>query len=91
MTNPSQARNIATAALRANPVAQFTAEHLAILDGQSGDVPFAEAGIDSMGLMELSIWLEVELALSITAGELARLHSLSGLEARIARHLRTGA
>lgn len=81
-------RQIAAEALRANPVAQFTPAQLAVLDGAEGEVRFAELGIDSMGLMELSIWLELELGLSLTAGELARLQGLVGLAERIARHLR---
>ena len=81
------ARQLAVKAILSNPVAQLTADHLQILDSETGDISFDEIGIDSMGLMELSIWLEIETGLSMTAGEIARLQGLCALQKRIASHL----
>lgn len=77
-------RDVAIAALRANPMAIFEADHEARLADPAADLAFEELNLDSLGLMELSIWLELELGLETTEVELQQIATLNGLAAFIA-------
>lgn len=76
----SRAREIAIEALRANPLAMFSEAHLARLREPGFDVSFEELGMDSLGRMELSIWLELEQGIAVTEVEVQAMKSLAGLE-----------
>jgi acyl carrier protein len=73
------ARALAVEALKANPMVFSHAELEARLDDPESDISFEELGLDSLGCMELSIWLELELGLEVTEVEIQEMASLNGL------------
>lgn len=86
----SQGRDKAVEALRANPMAIAIDEYEDALRDPEGDVSFDDLGLDSLGRMELSIWLEMELGLEVTEAELAQLASLRGLAAFLDQNMHGG-
>lgn len=67
-------------ALHANPLVFFRESHKNIdILNPDADITFEELGMDSLARMELSIWLELELDLEITADEIERQGSLKRL------------
>lgn len=77
-------RDVALAALRANPLIFFTDDHEAGLADPGFDVSFEALGMDSLGRMELSIWIELELGIEVTEVEIQEMASLNGLARFIA-------
>ena len=83
----NRAREVAIEALQANPLASFSEEHRARLREPGFDVSFEELGMDSLGRMELSIWLELEQGIGVTEAEVQAMKSLAGLESFLAVRL----
>lgn len=87
MNDTNRARALAIEALQANPLAIFSDEHRARLWEPGFDVSFEELGLDSLGRMELSIWLELEQGIGVTEVEVQAMKSLAGLEAFLAARI----
>ncbi|MEN9316991.1 MAG: Phosphopantetheine attachment site [Pseudomonadota bacterium] len=82
----NRGRLLAIEALHANPLAMFSDHHRARLSDPGFDVSFEELGLDSLGRMELSIWLELEHGIAVTEVEVQAMESLAGLAAFLAAH-----
>ncbi len=85
--NRQDARQLAVKGITANPGLVLSQEQLAALNAPAGDISFDDLGFDSLGRMELSIWLELECALELTEEQVRELGSLEGLTGLLARHL----
>ena len=73
-------RELAVRALVANPMVFFSREQQASLADPAFDIDFVDLGMDSLGRMELSIWLEREFgfdAFDVQAQEFATLNGLA--------------
>ena len=76
-------RHLAITALKSNPLVIFTHEQLAQLADPEFDIRLAELGMDSLGYMELSIWLEIELGMTIPLSEIEKISTLKALASLI--------
>ena len=88
MSNPLTPRQVAIEALRANPLVSFTDEQLTGLGTPDFNVSLEELGMDSLAMMELSIWLEVECGVEATEEDIREMSSLSGIVDFLERKLR---
>jgi acyl carrier protein len=84
------ARTLAGEALKANPMVFCEADLEKRLEDPEADMTFAELGLDSLGYMELSIWLELELGVEVTEVEIQEMASLNGLADFLSRRLQPG-
>lgn len=80
------ARELAIKALKSNNLAFFKTEHLDVLANPAVDITFESLDMDSLGRMELSIWLELELGLEVTEVEVQDMASINGLAQFIDKH-----
>lgn len=80
-------RQIGITALRSNPLIIMSREQQAKLCNPEFDIDFVEIGMDSLGRMELSIWLEIELGMTVPLSEIEKISSLSALVSMINVHL----
>jgi acyl carrier protein len=76
---PTQSKEIVIRALLANPLVFRTREELHKLIYAELDSSFVDLGMDSLGCMELSIWLEVELNLEVTESEIQEISTAAKL------------
>ena len=86
MSNPSDARRLAAAALRANPVVVLDQDMRRALEDPAQDLSFQALGMDSLAHMELSIWLELELGIVASEEAIGELGSVAGLARFIETH-----
>lgn len=87
MTERSDPRALAIAALRANPVVFLSEEQAQALRDPQHDLSFEDLGMDSMARMELSIWLELELGLEASESTIQEIGSVAGLASFIGERL----
>lgn len=80
-------RQIAIAALRSNPLVILSRDKLSQLLDPEFDILLAELGMDSLGYMELSIWLEIELGMTTPLSEIEKISTLKALACLIDAHL----
>lgn len=85
--NRQDARELAVKGITANPGLVLSQEQLAALNAPAGDITFDDLGLDSLGRMELSIWLELECGLELTEEQVRELGSLEGLTGLLAGRL----
>lgn len=90
MTATPDPMALAIAALIANPAIHPRETQLEALRVPGNDLTFEELGMDSMGRMELSIWLELEVGIEVSESRLKGIGSFTGLVEFIAAHLREG-
>ena len=83
-------RDLAIRALAENPMVFFTRQHQASLSDSNVDLGFADLGMDSLGRMELSIWLERECGLDAADAQLQEFASLNELALFLAQRLGDG-
>jgi acyl carrier protein len=76
---PTHSKEIVIRALLANPLIFSTQEALSKLVYAEIDSSFVDLGMDSLGRMELSIWLEVEFDLEVTESQIQEISSVAKL------------
>lgn len=81
MSAPTPGRELAVAALEANPVVHLSVEQANTLRTTETDLTFEELGMDSMARMELSIWLELEHGIELSEREIQEIASVGSLAA----------
>jgi len=83
-----RARGIVVAGLRANPVVVLIDPGLAArLDDPGADVELEALGFDSLARLEFAVHLSAEHGIEVTAEEIERHRSLSGLTRLVASRL----
>ena len=83
------ARHIALNALRSNTLASVDRQTFASLADENVDVPMQAFGLDSLGRLELCIFLSQALNREVTEAEIAELSTFASLVALISRDLST--
>ena len=71
-------------ALDANPMVFIDPAALRRMFDEDGDVLFEDLGMDSLALMELSIWLQLEQGVELTVAAIAAARSVKGLSTLLA-------
>ena len=77
-------------ALDANPLVFTDLAALRTMLEEDGDVVFEDLGMDSLSLMELSIWLQLERGVELTVAAIAAARSVKGLSVLLAGGTRPG-
>ena len=80
-------RQIAVKALSSISSIIFSRDQLAQLPDPQFEIAFLDLGMDSLGYMELSIWLETELGMVLSESQIEKLSSLNALALEIESHL----
>ncbi|OYU77416.1 MAG: hypothetical protein CFE32_05545 [Alphaproteobacteria bacterium PA3] len=83
------ARHMALNALRSNTLASVDRQTFASLANENVDVPMQAFGLDSLGRLELCIFLSQALNRQVTEAEIADLSSFSALVDFISHDLST--
>lgn len=83
-------RALAIEALLDNPGARIGPGIRERLDDPAGDVTFEELDMDSLGRMELAIWLELRLQIELTEAQVQVIGSSKGLENYLRANLPAG-
>ena len=82
-----KSRQIAITALNSNPLVFMSREQRGQLSDPEFDINLLEIGMDSLGRMELSIWLEIELGMIVPLPEIEKISTLSALVTLIDTYL----